>query len=206
MGKLPVILLATTNQGKLAEVRSLLADLPVQLVSLDEFPSMAEPVEDAATFIENAEIKARHYAGLAGCWSLADDSGLEVDALQGRPGVYSARFAGLACDDKANNAKLVQELVATPPDRCTARFRCAVVLAGEDRILATAEGAFEGMIVAEPRGANGFGYDPHFLIPSLGKTAAELTREEKNRISHRGQALRVLREEMETLLANGPEL
>ena len=205
MDELPVILLATTNRGKLAEVRSLLADLPVRLVGLDNFPNVVEPVEDSATFIGNATIKAQHYAALADCWSLADDSGLEVDALQGRPGVYSARFAGPACDDTANNAKLVKELVSTPPGKRSARFRCALVVAARSGILATAEAAFEGLIVDEPRGENGFGYDPHFLIPSLGKTAAELTRDEKNQISHRGQALRLLRCKLEELLANRPE-
>lgn len=201
MGKQPIVLVATTNRGKLAELRAILADLPVHLASLDDFPPMTEPVEDALTFAGNAEIKARHYARLAGCWTLADDSGLEVDALHGAPGVHSARFAGPSCDPAANNAKLVAVLAGVPIEDRSARFRCALALADARRVLATAEGSFEGVIVDDPRGDNGFGYDPHFLIPSLGKTAAELIPEEKNRISHRGQAFRSLRDSLKQLLA-----
>lgn len=203
MGKQPVILVATTNRGKLAEVRAILADLPVQLASLDDYPPMTEPVEDAPTFAGNAEIKARHYARLAGCWALADDSGLEVDALDGAPGVHSARFAGPSCDPAANNQKLVSVLKGVPAEDRSARFRCALALADSQGVLATAEASFEGVIVDDPRGDNGFGYDPHFLIPSLGKTAAELPPAEKNRISHRGQAIRLLRGDLEKLLAGG---
>ncbi len=135
-------------------------------------------------------------------WALADDSGLEVDALGGEPGVHSAHYARESMylpreeRDRANNAKLMAALASVPQDKRTARYRCVLVLADGDRILATTEGTFEGVMVEIPRGAGGFGYDPYFLVPQLGKTVAELPAEEKNRISHRGQALRVMREKL----------
>jgi len=183
------ILLATKNRGKLREVQSILAGLPVAWATLDQFPDLPNAVEDADTFAGNAERKALHYARLTGLWTLADDSGLEVDALNGSPGVYSARYAGRPGDDAANNKKLIAELAGVPQEQRTARFRCAIVLAGPDGILATACGTFEGLIVDDPRGSNGFGYDPHFFVPKLGMTAAQLPPEQKNRISHRAKAL-----------------
>ncbi len=185
----PTILIATTNPGKLREVNAVLGALPLGLMGLADFPDVPEPVEDAPTFEGNARIKALYYAGQTGVWALADDSGLEVDALDGAPGVYSARYAGVNGGDAANNAKLIEALRAAHEARRTARFRCVVVLARRDAVLAVGRGAIEGVIIDEPRGANGFGYDPHFLVPSLGKTAAELPPEHKNRISHRGRAL-----------------
>jgi XTP/dITP diphosphohydrolase len=197
MGPL-TILLATTNGGKLREVAAVLADLPVRLATLDDFPSLPEPQEDGDTFEANALLKARHYARLSGVWALADDSGLEVDALGGAPGVVSARYAG--CDaparedrDAANNARLLSELRNTPIEKRTARFRCALALCDGDRLVATAIGAVEGLIIDDARGDNGFGYDPHFLIPEFGLTTAEMPPDQKNRISHRGRALAALR-------------
>jgi XTP/dITP diphosphohydrolase len=178
-----------------------MADLPVRWVDLGEVPPMPDCVEDGETFAANAAKKALHYARLSGLWTLADDSGLEVDALGGRPGVYSARFAGEPKSDRRNNEKLVAMLKGVPPEKRAARFRCCVALAGEGRILATAEGSFEGRIVDDARGANGFGYDPHFLVPSLGRTAAELDAAHKNAISHRGQALAALKPQILRLLA-----
>lgn len=195
------LLIATTNPGKLKEVRAILAGLAVEWTTLRDHPDLPEAVEDADTFAENAALKAVHYSRLSSGWALADDSGLEVDALGGEPGVRSARFAGSACDDAANNAMLISRLRGVPPEDRTARFRCAVALAGPKGVVAQTTGAFEGVIVDQPRGANGFGYDPHFLVPDCGLTAAEMTAEHKNRLSHRGQAMRALRVPLERLLA-----
>ncbi len=195
------ILIATTNPGKLREIAAVMADLPVAWVGLPDLPVIEEPVEDGQTFAENARLKAQYYAQATGMWTLADDSGLEVDALAGRPGVHSARYAGEPGDDWANNAKMVGELTDMPADKRTARFRCAIVLAAPDAVLAEADGTIEGVIIDAPRGQNGFGYDPHFLVPSLGKTTAEIDPAHKNRISHRGNALRALRPALEACLA-----
>lgn len=197
-----IILIATTNPGKLREAKGILAGLPLRITTLNEHPSLPEPIEDAETFEGNAKLKALHYVRLTACWTLADDSGLEVDVLGGEPGVHSARYAGPAHDDAANNARLIQKLAGVPPQDRTARFRCVVALArpGGSEVLATASGVVEGLIIDEPRGANGFGYDPHFLVPEYGVTTAEMAPEQKNRISHRGQALRAIRPAIERLL------
>ncbi len=184
------LLIATSNPGKLREIEAVLAGLPLHFENLRQYPDLPAAVEDADTFMANAEKKALHYAERTGLPALADDSGLEVDCLGGRPGVHSARFAGHHGDDQANNAKLIELLRDVPLDERRARFRCAIVVADGGAVLARAEGAVEGLIIDDPRGENGFGYDPHFLVPDLGKTTAELTPEHKNRISHRGQALR----------------
>ncbi|MFH1418134.1 MAG: RdgB/HAM1 family non-canonical purine NTP pyrophosphatase [Planctomycetota bacterium] len=201
------ILLATGNPGKFREISAVLSELvdgidlpPIHWISLEDLPTQVpEPVEDQETFAANAALKACYYSHATGLWTLADDSGLEVDALGGAPGVRSARYSGLPPGapreevTRANNAKLIAALAGVGPDRRSARFRCCLALASGDRILATAEGTVEGRIIDEPRGAGGFGYDPHFLLPDLGKTTAELPPEEKNRISHRGKALQRLR-------------
>lgn len=190
------VLLATRNPAKSLEIREILSGLGARWRTLEEFPGVLDPEETGATFAENARLKALYYAEATGYMSLSDDSGLEVDALGGRPGVHSARYAGPAKDDAANNALLVSELVGVPAERRTARFRCAAALAEPGRIIAQAEGTIEGVIIDEPRGENGFGYDPHFLVPHLGRTTAELTTSEKSRISHRGHALRSLAERL----------
>lgn len=195
-----VIVLATSNRGKLREVRAVLADLPAALKGLDDFPPIPKPEETGETFDANASLKALYYAKQTGCWALADDSGLEVDALGGAPGVRSSRYAGREGDDAANNARLVAALAGMPGERRTARFRCAVALADTERVLARASGEIEGRIIDLPRGQNGFGYDPHFLVPELGVTTAELPPEQKNAISHRGRALRAIRPALERLL------
>ena len=197
---LPTILIATTNAGKRHEVRAVLGDLPVRFATLDDFEDLPPAIEDADTFAGNAACKALYYARLTACLSLADDSGLEVDVLGGAPGVRSARYAGAAGDDAANNAKLIAELAAVPVEQWTARFRCALALANGERVVATATGSVEGLIVSQAVGSNGFGYDPHFFLPNLGVTAAQLSVEEKNRISHRGQALSAIRAQIEELL------
>jgi len=189
----PTLLFASTNSGKLREVRAILFELPLRLQTLEAYPEFPPAVEDGETFEANARKKALHYAQRAGTWTLADDSGLEVDALGGDPGVHSARFAGPDANDAANNALLIHKLVGVPESKRTARFRCVMALADPREAVAVAEGAVEGIIHDAPRGANGFGYDPHFYVPRLGMTTAELPPETKNRISHRGQALARIR-------------
>ena len=188
------LVVATANSGKLREFRSLLAGLPYELTSLAEL-GLESPAETGASFLENATLKARHAATLSGFAAVADDSGIEVDALGGAPGIHSARYAGRSADALSNNAKLMSALKGVPYERRRARFRCALVfIEAADAPPLEAEAAWEGFILDAPRGSGGFGYDPYFWVPELDKTAAELTPEEKNRLSHRGKALRVLRE------------
>lgn len=205
------ILVATTNAGKCHEVRAVLADLPVRLAALQDFPPMPHPDETGETFAANAMLKALHYARQAVCLTLADDSGLDVDALCGEPGVRSARYAGVLGDptdrvncDAANNAKLIAELAGVPRERRTARYHCVVALASPEKVLALATGTVAGLIVDHPRGSGGFGYDPHFFVPEFGMTMAQLPPENKNAISHRGQALRAIRPTIERLLGGEP--
>ncbi len=193
------VLLATKNPGKVRELREIAADLPFVWRSLAEFPALLDADECGATFAENARLKALHYARLTGLATLADDSGLEVDALAGAPGVHSARYAGTPRDDRANNHKLVQALAGVPLARRTARFRCALAFVRDEPVVLETQGTFEGLIIDEPRGVNGFGYDPHFLVPDLGQTVAELPAEVKNARSHRGQALRAMLAELRRL-------
>lgn len=190
------LVVATANEGKLREFRSLLAGLPYELSSLAEL-GLPSPPETGSSFLENATLKARHAAASSGFAAVADDSGIEVDALGGAPGIHSARYAGAGADadDGANNAKLMSALRGVPGERRRARYRCALVLIDAvDAAPLTAEAAWEGFILDAPRGSGGFGYDPYFWLPELDKTAAELTPEEKNRLSHRGKAMRALRE------------
>jgi XTP/dITP diphosphohydrolase len=198
------ILFATGNPHKLREVSQMLSALGVRVIGLEEVKTgVIEPEETGATFQDNAQLKALHYAAATGLTTLADDSGLEVDALGGEPGVVSARYAGVAGPrdlvDSANNAKLVQRIRAVPPEKRTARFVCVMALAEPGRVLAVTRGAVEGMIVTEPRGDNGFGYDPHFHLPQLGLTSAQLPPERKNALSHRGTAVRAMLREIERL-------
>ncbi len=185
------LVLASNNRGKLAEFAQLLAPLGFELKAQGEL-NIPEAEEPHATFVENALAKARHAARLSGLPALADDSGICVPALGGAPGVYSARYAGEPKSDAANNAKLVQDLAAHAHK--SAYYYCVLVYLrhADDPQPVIAEGRWEGDIIAEPRGAGGFGYDPHFLVRELGKTAAELSADEKNRLSHRGQAMRSL--------------
>ena len=191
------LVVATANEGKLAEFRALLADVPFDLTSLGEL-HLPSPEESGASFLANATLKARHAASLSGLAALADDSGLEVDALGGAPGVHSARYAGAQGDDRANNLKLVAALRDVPNNKRQARYRCVLVLVREpsDPAPLIAEGVWEGEILDAPRGAGGFGYDAYFYLPALKCTAAELPPETKNRLSHRGTALKALRERL----------
>ena len=196
------LLIATSNAGKHREVSAILEDLPLRLDSLADHPTLAQPVEDGATFEENAEHKALHYAQLTGRWTLADDSGLMVDALGGAPGVYSARYAGRQNDAAANNAKLIEALAGIAPARRSAHFYCAIAVADGSTVLAVTSGVWEGRILDSPRGVQGFGYDPLFFVPSQNMTAAEMDSSLKNRLSHRAQALQRMRENLLSLLRN----
>jgi XTP/dITP diphosphohydrolase len=191
------LVIATGNAGKLREFRSLLAGLPFELTSSAEL-GLPYPEETGATFLANALLKARHAADLSGAAAIADDSGLEVDALSGAPGIYSARYAGAGADDAANNAKLIRALEGVPHEQRRARYRCALVFVANalDVSPRVAEADWQGFILDVPRGSGGFGYDPYFWLPELKKTAAELPPAEKNRLSHRGQAMRALREQL----------
>ena len=200
------ILLATGNPGKAREMHEILGagltDGAVRWRRLSEFESWPEPVEDGKTFRDNAALKARYYAQRSGLWTIADDSGLEVDALGGEPGVRSARYAGEPKDDAANNRLLIERLADVPAEQRTARFRCAVALSDGENVLASAEGTVEGRMIDDPRGGNGFGYDPHFYVDKMQRTAAEMAPEQKHAISHRGQALRQLHVKLLDLLGS----
>ncbi len=187
------VVVATANRGKLGELAALLAPLGVDTIAQSSF-GIAPPPETGTTFLDNALIKARHAARIAGLPAIADDSGLEVDALDGAPGVYSARFAGVAADDAANNAKLLAALETVPQEKRSARYRAVIVLvrAPDDPVPLVGEGAWEGRIGTAPSGRGGFGYDPLFIPAGGTGTAAELSPAEKNSRSHRGAALRAL--------------
>ncbi|HEX40496.1 MAG TPA: RdgB/HAM1 family non-canonical purine NTP pyrophosphatase [Phycisphaerales bacterium] len=193
------ILVATTNPGKIAELSAML-DEGIRWVGLSEFPDAGEVVEDGRTFAENAAKKALGYAEATGLWTLADDSGLTIDALGGEPGVHSSRYSGQVragedrrTIDRRNIEKVLGLMRDVPAEKRTARFACRLCLARPGRVLLEAEGRLEGIIATEPAGENGFGYDPIFFVPAKGRTVAQLTPEEKNAISHRGNALRNLR-------------
>lgn len=193
------LLIATHNQGKVREYRELLADLPVEVTFLDELGITTEVDETGESFAENAVLKALGYAEMTGLWTWADDSGLEVDALNGEPGIYSARYGGLP-SDQARYTYLLERLTDVPADQRAARFRCVVALALPDGDAFTASGVIEGAIVSAPRGHNGFGYDPIFQIEWSDLTMAELSPELKNSISHRAKAARSARRILMTLL------
>ena len=194
------LLLATTNRHKLDEYRAILSNLPFTLLSLADIQLDMDVEETGTTFLENAELKAHAYAEASGMLSLADDSGLEIDALHGEPGVYSARFAGVNTPYEERFRLLYQRLRGVPQNERTARFRCVISLAEPNGYCRSVEGVMEGQIAPVPRGTHGFGYDPIFLLPELGKTSAELPPEQKNSISHRARAARKARE----LLENWP--
>jgi len=200
------LVMATRNAGKVREMAELLRDLKVRLLSLNDFPELPEIPEDGATFADNALAKAQAVARLTGLPALADDSGLEVAALGGRPGVFSARYAqdrtgGKTPSDEDNWKKLLDELRDVPLGERQARFVCEIALARPNGGLITARGEVAGTIALEPRGTQGFGYDPVFWVPEYQATVAELDPAVKNRISHRGRALKKLKD----ILAAGPE-
>lgn len=190
----PLLLIASRNPGKVAEVNAFLADLDFELRDLSAFPDLPDVEETGASFAENALLKARFYHQRTGLLTVADDSGLEVDALGGEPGLRSARFAGPQATDADRIARLLQRLKEVPEERRSARFVCVVALVGSGGLEKTFTGICEGRIRPEPAGEHGFGYDPIFEYPPLGKTFAELTQEEKAAVSHRGRALQQLGE------------
>lgn len=194
------LVLATRNPKKATEIRALLADFPVRVLSLLDFPDVPETPETGVTFAENAELKARAVAQATRKIALADDSGLEIDALGGQPGVYSNRFAGPDATDRDKCMRILDLLKGVPDDRRSARFRAAVAISIPGGETVVVEGTCEGQIAHEPRGTGGFGYDPIFYLPELGKTMAELSPDEKNSISHRGKALREAKKVLSELL------
>jgi len=187
------IVLATGNQGKVVELDRMLADLDIEVVSQAEL-DVPEIEETGLSFVENALLKARNAAKHTGLPAIADDSGIEVDYLNGAPGIYSARFAGPGASDADNNAKLIEQLAGVPDDRRSARFQCllAYMRHETDPVPLICQGSWEGRILHAPQGKNGFGYDPLFYVAEQGCTSAQLAPELKNRLSHRGQALRKL--------------
>lgn len=184
------LVLATANADKIQEINSCLKKLPIEILTYRDFPAFPEVAETGKTLEENAKLKARSIHRATGLPALADDTGLEVDALGGAPGVYSSRFAGENATYADNNRKLLSLLASIPLEKRTARFRCVLALALGPDDLRTAEGKIEGVITDQPRGSHGFGYDPIFSIPHLKRTFAELSTAEKNQISHRGLALK----------------
>jgi XTP/dITP diphosphohydrolase len=188
------LLIATHNPGKVAEYQALLRDLPLAVTFLTELGITEEVEENEDTFEANAILKARSYAAMSGMWTWADDSGLEIDVLDGRPGVHSARYAGPGATDREKYEKILAELAPFPEVSWTARFRCVVAIATPGGKVNTRSGAVEGKITNHPRGGNGFGYDPIFYLPDFGKTMAELHPEVKNNISHRAEAAALAKE------------
>ncbi|AEH23237.1 Nucleoside-triphosphatase rdgB [Thermodesulfobacterium geofontis OPF15] len=194
--KKQILLIATSNMGKAKEISEALKDFDFEIKTLKDFPNITPPQETGNTFFENAYLKAKYYAEKTGLLSLADDSGLEVDILNGAPGIYSSRFAGENASDEENNKKLLELLKNVPLEKRKARFVCVIVVYHPSGKYIKSEGIWEGLIGFEPRGSYGFGYDPIFLVPEYNykKTAAELPIEEKNKLSHRGKALAKLKD------------
>lgn len=194
------VIIATKNKGKAKEFESLFSPRGYEVKTLLDIPDAPDVEETGTTFEENAILKAEEIAGRLGCIVISDDSGLMVDALDGRPGVYSARYAGLQKDDQANMDKLLRELEDVPEEKRTARFYCALAVASPSQETLTVSGTMEGFITEAPRGENGFGYDPVFFVKEQGKTTAEMSQEEKNKISHRGRALQALEHKLDSFL------
>jgi len=192
------LLIATGNKGKAREFADMLAGSGVECCDLSTVAGVTEPEETGDTFRANACLKASYYAAAAGCWALADDSGLQVDAIGRSPGVKSARWAAMhnaGAGDQANNTLLLRQMEQVPDEQRSARFVCVLALADpKGRVVLTARDTIEGQLLRQPRGSNGFGYDPLFYVPALGKTTAELSPAEKHAVSHRGKALRQLKQ------------
>ena len=192
-------MIATRNKGKIREIREVLNGLGLRIYALSDFSDVPEIEEDGKNFTENALKKARFYSKYFGMMTIADDSGLEVDSLKGLPGIYSARYAGEGASSQANNQKLLREMEGVPISKRGAKFKCLLAMVSPDGKEAIAEGSCKGSIGFREKGKRGFGYDPLFILPKYGKTMAELSLEEKNKISHRGKALRKLRKLMKSL-------
>ena len=190
-----ILLIATSNMGKVREISEALRDFDLEIKTLKDYCEINPPEETGKTFFENAYLKAKYYTEKTGLMCLADDSGLEVDILNGAPGIYSSRFAGENATDEENNKKLLALLQGIPLEKRKARFVCVIVVYHPSGKYIKTEGTWEGLIGFEPKGSHGFGYDPIFLVPEYNyeKTAAELPIEEKSRLSHRGRALEALK-------------
>ncbi len=201
MAAIQSLVLATKNRDKIREIREILSDFPIEIKTLEDFPDMPDVEEDGATLDENAIKKARAFHEFTGLPALADDTGLEVDALDGAPGVYSSRFAGEEATYADNREKLLREMASVPAEARGAQFRCVVAFVNGDQVL-TAEGIVRGTITREPAGSDGFGYDPVFFVPELGRTFAEIDLETKNKISHRGIAFRKMKAKLHSLFQN----
>lgn len=194
------VVLATRNRHKGAELAAILADLHIHLRTMDEFPDVPEIVEDGETCEANAIKKARAVSEATGLLAVADDTGLEVDALEGQPGIYAARYAGLQATYEDNCRKLLLQMAGIPREQRTARFVTVAAVASPSQPVEVMTGQLDGLITEEPAGVQGFGYDPVFYVPELGKTLAELSSEEKNRISHRAKAFAQVRELLQNRL------
>lgn len=194
------IIFATGNEGKMREIRMILADMGLPILSMKEAGVQADIVEDGTTFTENAIIKAKAVMEATGEIAMADDSGLVIDYLNGEPGIYSARYMGEDTSYDIKNQNLIDRLAGVPDEKRTARFACAIACALPDGTVLTCEGTMEGIIGHESKGSNGFGYDPILYLPEYGCSSAELTLEKKNELSHRGKALRLMREKLEAYL------
>jgi XTP/dITP diphosphohydrolase len=190
------IIFATGNAGKMVEIRAILADLGIPVLSMKEAGITADIVEDGKSFEENADIKAKAIMELTGDVVLADDSGLEIDYLNGEPGIYSARYMGEDTSYEIKNQNLIDRLAGVPKEKRTARFVCAISAAFPDGTVLHSRGTIEGIIGYEAKGENGFGYDPIFYLPKYQCTTAELSPEKKNELSHRGKALRMMKEKL----------
>ena len=193
------IIFATGNEGKMREIRMILADMDCQVMSMKEADVKADIVEDGKTFTENAVIKAKTIMELTGQMAMADDSGLEIDYLNKEPGIYSARYLGEDTPYETKNRILLERLAGIPKEQRTARFVCAIACAMPDGRILTTEGTMEGYIGWESRGENGFGYDPIFYLEEFDCSSAQLTPEQKNQVSHRGKALRIMKELLKEL-------
>ena len=200
------LVVATTNSGKFREIRTLLDGVPFELVTLDSWAGVAPPEETGVTFTENARAKALYYATTTGALTVAEDSGLEIDALDGAPGVQSARFGGAGTTYPQKFERIYDALRAKGALASPARFVCALALANDGRVLFEARGTVEGRIAPAPKGRGGFGYDPLFFYPPYDRTLGEVTDEEKSAVSHRGKAFRALRDYLSAQLTRGVQL
>lgn len=195
------LVLATHNRDKVAEMTAILSDLPINILTLEDFPEIGDIIEDGHTLEENALIKARTVYKETNVSSWADDTGLEVDAIHGEPGIYSARFAGENCSYSDNISKLLKNIENIPAEKRTARFQTVIAFVG-DKMELVSEGIVEGRITTEPKGVGGFGYDPVFYVPEKGKTYSEMKMTEKNQISHRGKAIQEMLKLLQSRLPN----
>jgi XTP/dITP diphosphohydrolase len=202
---LPTLLVATFNAGKIREIQSLVEAIPCRVLGLESLQPVEPSREDGNTFEANARQKAIYYSQHFPHLTLADDSGLVIDALGGQPGVNSARFVSASATDRRRCQEILRQLETVPDQKRNARFVCCLAVAKSGRVLKVFKGTVEGLIAREPRGKNGFGYDPIFLIPELGRTTAELTPDEKNRVSHRGEAMRKFKAWLESTFEREPE-